>query len=40
VGYTGTRTRRLAAYYDYKVAQSDVDRACGKLELEWRKEKQ
>ncbi len=40
VGCTGTRTRRLAAYYDYKVAQSDVDRACGRLELEWRKEKQ
>jgi outer membrane protein TolC len=35
VGRTGTRTRRAAAYYDYRVAQSDVDRASGKLGLDW-----
>lgn len=36
VGCTGTRTRLTAAYYDWKVALSDMDRACGKLESDWR----
>jgi outer membrane protein TolC len=36
VGRTATRSRWVAAYYDYKVALSDVDRASGKLEFDWR----
>lgn len=36
VGETATRASWVAAYYDCLVAQADVDRACGRLGVEWR----
>lgn len=35
-GDTATRASRVVAYYDCFVAQADVDRACGRLGVEWR----